>query len=72
MMTQKDRDKNLLVVAAVEIYAQRHNMAARDVFTLFAKNDIANLIRSQYEALHTQSLDESASFAEDVLSRTSG
>jgi hypothetical protein len=44
-------------------------MNPSDVFNLFIKNNINTLIRSQYETLHTQSLDESVSFAEDVLAR---
>jgi hypothetical protein len=67
---EKERDQNLMVVAAVEGYSQRHNMEPRDVLSLFMKNNINDLIRSQYEALHTQCLDESISFAEDILART--
>ncbi|AEF84108.1 hypothetical protein TREPR_0413 [Treponema primitia ZAS-2] len=44
-------------------------MEAGDVFTLFLRHNINDLIRSQYEALHTQDLDESVSFAEDILTR---
>jgi hypothetical protein len=65
----KERDQNLMLVAAVEGYSQRHNMEPSDVLKLFIKNNINTLIRSQYETLHTQSLDESASFAEDILNR---
>jgi hypothetical protein len=58
-----------MVVAAVEGYAQQHKMEPRDVLKLFIENKVNDLIRSHYEALHTQSLDESISFAEDVLER---
>jgi hypothetical protein len=61
-----------MIVAAVEGYAQQHNMEAGDVFMLFLRHNINGLIRSQYEALHTQDLDESASFAEDILARIQG
>jgi hypothetical protein len=61
-----------MIVAAVEGYAFRHNMEEKDVFDLFRQHDVCNLIRSQYETLHTQSLNESISFAEDVLRSRSG
>ena len=66
-MTEIERDQNLMVVFAVEGYSQRHNLPERDVITLFEKHGISNLIRKNYNALHTQDLDESISFAEDVL-----
>ena len=68
-MTDIERDKNLMLVCAVEGYSQRHNLPEKDVLTLFLKHGINNLIRKNYNALHTQDLDESISFAEDILSR---
>jgi hypothetical protein len=56
-----------MIVAAVEGYSFRHNMTSKDAFDLFARYDVLNSIRSQYDTLHTQSLDESVSFAEDIL-----
>ena len=67
-MTSAERDQNLMIVYAVEGYSQRHNMPEKDVITLFRKHGVNDLIRKNYEALHTQDLDESISFAEDVLS----
>ncbi|GHV80866.1 hypothetical protein AGMMS49944_26570 [Spirochaetia bacterium] len=69
MNTQEEWDKNLLVVAAVEGYAHRHNIAAAETLELFTKNRITDLIRSNYDTLHTQELEESLGFAEDVLER---
>ena len=68
-MTQKEIDQNLIVVAAVEGYSGKYKMPVQLVFALFKKYNILELLRSQYEVLHTQSLDESISFAEDILSR---
>ena len=68
-MTETERDQNLMLVYAVEGYSQRHNMPERDVVSLFLKHEINHLIRKNYNALHTQDLDESISFAEDILSR---
>jgi hypothetical protein len=68
-MTQKEIDQNLMVVAAVEGYAQKHQIDAAESFGLFKKHGILNMIRSCYEMLHTQSLDESVAFAEDILAR---
>ena len=63
-----ERDQNLMLVYAVEGYSQRHNVPEKDVIALFRKYGINRLIRKNYNALHTQDLDESISFAEDVLS----
>ena len=56
-----------MLVAAVEGYSFKHNIGAKDAFDLFRQHGVFDLIRSQYDTLHTQSLDESVSFAEDVL-----
>ena len=66
-MTEIERDQNLMLVYAVEGYSQRHNLPEKEVITLFMKHGINHLIRKNYNALHTQDLDESISFAEDVL-----
>ena len=67
-MTDIERDQNLMLVYAVEGYAQRHNVPEKDVLSLFLKHGINHLIKKNYNALHTQDLDESISFAEDILS----
>ena len=63
-----ERDQNLMLVYAVEGYSHRYNLPAKDVLTLFRKHGINHLIRKNYNALHTQDLDESILFAEDILS----
>jgi len=68
-MTQKEIDQNLMIVAAVEGYAQKHQIDAAESLALFKQHDLLNMIRSCYEVLHTQSIDESLAFAEDVLAR---
>ena len=67
-MTETERDQNLMLVYAVEGYSSRHDLPEKDVLALFKKHGINQLIRENYNALHTQDLDESISFAEDVLS----
>ena len=67
-MTETERDQNLMLVYAVEGYSHRHNLSEKDVLSLFREHGISNLIRKNYDALHTQGLDESISFAEDILS----
>jgi len=66
---ERTRDENLLVVAAVEGYARRHHLPAREVVENFARCGLLRLIRDNYPALHTQSLEESVDFAEDVAAR---
>ena len=68
MMTeQTERDKNLMVVAATEGYAGRHGMPEADAFALLSNYGVTDAIRRHYNTLHTQSLDESVYFAEDML-----
>ena len=67
-ITEIERDQNLMLVYAVEGYSQQHNIPEKDVILLFRKYGINNLLRENYNALHTQGLDEGISFAEDVLS----
>lgn len=68
-MEESESDKNLMVIEAVEGYAQNHNMMTREVFRLFRNNGILELLRSQYKTLHTQSMEESIYFVEEILRR---
>jgi hypothetical protein len=61
-----------MVVAAVEGYSFKHNMVSKDAFDLLARHDVLNLIRAQYDTLHTQSLDENVAFAEDIINSGTG
>jgi hypothetical protein len=60
-----------MVVAAIEGYSMKYGIEARATYDLFRRHDLINLLRSSYPVLHTQSIDESLSFAEDVLARQS-
>jgi len=64
---QQRRDENLMLVAAVEQYAQKYAIPTIASFALFRQYGVNTLIRQHYSALHTQPLDESFHFAEDVL-----
>ncbi|MDR3000544.1 MAG: DUF3791 domain-containing protein [Fibromonadaceae bacterium] len=64
-----ERDENLMIVVAVEEYSHKYNLTPQDTLLLFMQNNINNLIRKNYGALHTQSLDEGFRFAEDILAR---
>jgi len=66
---QQQRDENLMLVAAVEQYAQKYGISTIDSFSLFRQYDITSLIRRHYNALHTQPLDESFYFADDIIKR---
>jgi len=68
-MANTQREKNLLVVVAVEEYARRHKISAHETLQLFLKFGITESIRQCYETLHTQDLYECVSFAEDILKR---
>ncbi|MBU3192634.1 DUF3791 domain-containing protein [Clostridium algidicarnis] len=64
-----ENDKNLLVIEAIEGFAYNHNISSSKALEIFNKYDIIKLLRSQYDVLHTQSLDESIKFVEDVVRR---
>ncbi|MDR2840608.1 MAG: DUF3791 domain-containing protein [Paludibacter sp.] len=66
---QQKRDENLMIVSAVEQYAQQYNLSTATTLDLFGKYGINALIRKHYNALHTQALDESFYFAEDIIKR---
>jgi hypothetical protein len=66
-MTKRQKDENLLIVVAVEQYAGKYGLSTAEAFALFRENGINALIRKHYNALHTQPLDESFHFADDVL-----
>jgi len=67
--TTQQRDENLMIVTAVEQYAQKHNTPTAASYALFQKYGINTLIRQHYNALHTQPLDESYYFAEDIIKK---
>lgn len=61
----------MMIVAAVDGYAHMHGISASEAFDILRKYDVFTLIRKHYEVLHTQSLDECAEFADDVVTRLS-
>lgn len=66
-MTSLENDRNLLIIEAVEGFAYNHNISSSEALDIFNKYNIIKLIRSQYDVLHTQSLEESINFVEDVV-----
>ena len=68
-MTETQRNKNLLVVVAVEEYSRRYGIPAHEVLQLFIKHNITESIRQCYDTLHTQDIFECVTFAEDILKR---
>lgn len=66
-LSQDEKDCNLIVVAVTEEFGRRHDMSTTDVLDLFSKHDLFNLLRSQYEVLHTLDLDEGADFLDEYL-----
>jgi len=68
-MTPIEREQNLMLVVAVEEYSRKYQLSPQDTLRLCMQHKINELLRKHYEVLHTQSLDESFHFAEDVLAR---
>ena len=69
---QEEMDKNLLVVTAIQGYAENHHISESEAFDKFSQHNIQDLIRDQYDALHTQPLEETIDFVEDVMKRYEG
>ena len=69
-MTHREKDENLMIVSAVIGYALKHGIDTADAFDIFQKHEVFGKIRACYDVLHTQSMDESLYFAEDVLSQS--
>ena len=67
MAESRVQEEDLIIVATVEEYAFKHNMAVPDVLHLFCKHKILQLLRSQYEVLHMLDLSESLDFVETYL-----
>lgn len=68
-MDQNEKNKNLLVVTAIEGFAEKHHLSEEEVYEKFSRYGIIDLVRAEYDALHTQPLEETAQFVEDVMSR---
>jgi len=66
---QQQRDENLMLVSAVELYAQKYGIPTIKSLMIFRQYGIIALLRQHYNALHTQPLEESFSFAEDIIKR---
>ncbi len=62
-------DENLMIVSTVEEYAFLHKMKTTDVLMLFKKNNIASILRSQYDVLYMLDIRDSVSMVEKILER---
>ena len=65
--SQDRQDENLIVVVTTEEYARRHGIPAHGAAVLLRDSGMLDLVRSQYDVLHTLDLDEGASFVEEAL-----
>ena len=63
----EEESANLIVVGTVEEYARRHGKATSEVVDLFETKGLLDMLRSQYDVLHTMDLGEGADFVEDYL-----
>jgi isopropylmalate/homocitrate/citramalate synthase len=66
---RQQRDENLMLVAAVEQYAKKYGIPTIKSLMLFHQYNVTALIRQHYNALHTQPLEESFYFADDIIKR---
>jgi hypothetical protein len=70
-MTQIEREKNLIIVAALDRYADMYEIGVLDAFDIFKRYGLLDILRDNYGTLHTQGLFEGASFADDYIARHS-
>jgi hypothetical protein len=68
-VNQTEHIQNLILVAAVDGYAHTHNMSPVEAFDTFERYGLFEILRENYETLHTQELFEGARFADDYISR---
>ena len=68
---QEEIDANLLVVTAVQGYATNHHLTEQKAYEILSEHNMLSLIRGQYGVLHTQPLEETVAFVEDVMKRIS-
>lgn len=68
-MNQTELDKNPMVVTAIQGYAENHHILETEAYEIFKRNDLFLLICNQYEALHTQPLEDCIAFAEDIINK---
>lgn len=67
MLTQDEKDLDLMVVATVEEYGRRHGLDTDQVVALFRERGIFEQLRAQYDVLHMLDLDEGADFVDQYL-----
>jgi hypothetical protein len=68
-MLSVERQENLIIVAALEGYADMRNIPVSVAYELFVKYNLFNMLRKHYGTLHTQDLYEGAHFADDYIKR---
>ena len=66
---KQQRDENLMLVTAVELYAKKYSIPTAVSFSLFRQYGINTLLRQHYSTLHTQPLEECFYFADDIIKR---
>lgn len=57
-------------VFCVELYAKHKQMDSTDVYKLFAENGLLDLLDSDYEDLHSMSMEYLMQFFDDYLGGT--
>ena len=68
-LNQTEHIQNLIIVAAIDGYARQHNISPVEAFDIFERCGLFEILRENYETLHTQDLFEGARFADDYISR---
>jgi len=70
-LSQTEHIQNLILVAAVDGYARHNKISPIEAFDTFESYGLFEILRENYETLHTQELFEGARFADDYISRHS-
>ena len=69
MISNRERDMNLMVVAAIEGYAYRHGITTGETYWTFRIHNVINMIRMNYMELYNLDTDQYIDYCDEILRR---
>ena len=66
---QKEREQNLIIVAALDKFSEEQGISLKEAVQLFKRYNLFNILRDNYDTLHTQDIFEGARFARDYIAK---
>jgi hypothetical protein len=68
---RREREQNQIVVAAIDGFSDSQGMTLLEAALIFKQYGVSDVLRDNYDILHTQDLFEGARFASDYLFKVS-